>query len=224
MTQSRNVPADEAFSIDGPAGQIEGVLFDPRRHAPINAVAVVCHPHPLHDGSMTNKVTHTLARTLFNLGIPAFRFNFRGVGNSEGTHDFGHGEVDDALAVIGYAARRFPGRELWLAGFSFGAYIALKVSQRVQTGHLITVAPPVQYDDFDDITPPDCPWLLIQGDNDDVVSCTDVLAWANTQRPMPDIVCLHEVGHFFHRRLGDLREAIENHLFSERPALRVAQG
>ena len=114
-------PSDSALMLDGPAGAIEAVLSAGDR--PAVGVAVVCHPHPLHEGTMHNKVAYTLARTFANAGIPALRFNFRGVGASEGVHDNGDGETDDAVAMAATMRARHPGLPVWLAGFSFGAFV-----------------------------------------------------------------------------------------------------
>ena len=114
-------------AIAGPAGQIEALLEAPR-NSPATRVGVICHPHPLHEGTMMNKVVHTTARALNDLGIPALRFNFRGVGASEGQYADGVGETDDALEVVRWAAGRYPGAKLWLAGFSFGALVSYRVA------------------------------------------------------------------------------------------------
>ena len=115
-------PPKTSLVIDGPAGSLEALLEDPGadgRH-----FAVVCHPHPLHGGTMHNKVVHTLARALQEQGMPTLRFNYRGVGASAGAYDDGRGETEDALAVIAWGRRRWPGAQLVLAGFSFGAFVA----------------------------------------------------------------------------------------------------
>ncbi len=132
---------------------------------------VVCHPHPLGGGTLDNKVVHTVARTMQELGLPALRFNFRGVGASAGTFDDGIGETDDAQAVIDWGRERWPQAALWLAGFSFGAYVALRVSERRRPQRLITVAPPVQRFQLAALRVPDCPWLIVQGDADEIVDC-----------------------------------------------------
>ena len=120
-------PNSETLSIDGPVGKLECLLERPRDSAPV-AVAVVCHPHPAHGGAMTNKVTHTLARAFVSNGCAAMRFNFRGVGKSDGSYAEGDGELDDALAVADWLTEEIPGIPLWLAGFSFGGAIAVRAS------------------------------------------------------------------------------------------------
>lgn len=199
-------PAAERIAIDGPAGLIETVVEDPR--AAGGRYGVVCHPHPLFGGTMDNKVVTTLARGLQDCAVPTVRFNFRGVGASEGGFDEGAGETDDALAVAAWGARRWPGRRLVVAGFSFGAYVAMRVAQRLPLDRLILVAPPVGRFDFSGFAAPRCPWLVIQGDADDVVDAGAVIRWAQSVSPAPSLCVMPGVGHFFHGRLPELREAV----------------
>jgi alpha/beta superfamily hydrolase len=205
---SAGPPPREALTLDGPAGRIEALLDTPSG-ALAPAVAVVCHPHPQHQGTMLNKVVHTIGRALNDLQIPALRFNFRGVGASEGAYADGVGETEDALAVVAWARRRYPGTDLWLAGFSFGAAVAIRAAAASPCRQLITVAPPVARMASLVADPgPDCPWLLVQGTADEVVQAADVEAWARTRTPQPDLVLLPEVDHFFHGRLTLLRDTI----------------
>ncbi|MFO7278462.1 MAG: alpha/beta hydrolase, partial [Pseudomonadota bacterium] len=122
-------PKPEPVRLDGPAGVLEALLEEPADAVP-GRFAVVCHPHPLHGGTMNNKVVHTLARTFNELGIRSLRFNFRGVGASEGSYAEGIGETEDALAVIEWGRVRWPGAEPLLAGFSFGGIVALRAAGR----------------------------------------------------------------------------------------------
>ena len=205
---SSGPPPREALTLDGPAGRIEALLDTPP--VPLApAVAVVCHPHPQHQGTMLNKVVHTLSRALNDLQLPSVRFNFRGVGASEGAYADGIGETEDVLAVAAWAQRRFPGAELWLAGFSFGAAVAIRAALASPCRQLISVAPPVaRMANLLDGARPACPWLLIQGMADEVVSAADVVAWARGLNPPPDLVLLPDVDHFFHGRLRLLRDAV----------------
>lgn len=201
-------PPREALTLNGPAGRLEALLDTP--DGPLApAVGVVCHPHPQHQGTMLNKVVHTLGRALNDLGIPVVRFNFRGVGASEGAYADGFGETDDALAVAGWALQRFPGAGLWLAGFSFGAAVAIRAAITSPCRQLISIAPPVARMGrlLGDVRPA-CPWLLVQGTADEVVPAADVEAWARSREPAPDLVLLPEVDHFFHGRLTLLRETV----------------
>ncbi len=196
----------ERLSIDGPAGRLEAIVEDPR--LPAERYAVLCHPHPLHGGTMDNKVVVTLARAFRETGIPALRFNFRGVGSSAGTYDDGNGETADADAVASYGALRWPGRQLLLAGFSFGAYVALRLALERGASRLITVAPPVDRMEFSALGTPNCPWLVVQGDSDEVVDPKRVFAWVKNCNPQPKLVVMPGVGHFFHGHLPLLREVV----------------
>jgi alpha/beta superfamily hydrolase len=207
----------EKVTIPGPAGDLEAVLEEPAARQAAR-FGVVCHPHPLHGGSLDNKVVHTVARVMHEFGMPTLRFNFRGVGASEGKFDNGAGETDDALAVVDWARKRWPGASWWLAGFSFGAYVALRASERRLPERLITIAPPVQRFQFAALRRPDCPWLLVQGDQDDVVACDAVLTWARSLTPPPELAVMRGVGHFFHGRLHDLRATIVEHVAPEAPS------
>src|SRR5262249_6504682 len=115
-TVSRLLPLETT----GPAGRIEALLQDRENVAP-DTVALVCHPHPLYGGTLHNKVTHRVAATLFARGAAVLRFNFRGVGRSEGVHDRGRGELMDGLAMLDWLPRRHPGARPWVAGFSLRA-------------------------------------------------------------------------------------------------------
>ena len=198
--------------IDGPAGLLEAcVEAGSDAAAPY---ALVCHPHPLFGGTMDNKVVTTVARALNACGMPTIRFNFRGVGASAGRYDDGRGETDDAAAVAAWGARRFGTRAMLLAGFSFGAYVAMRLAQTLRPSRLILIAPPVGRFEFTPLAAPDCPWLIVQGDADDVVDPKAVRKWADTHRPLARLNMLTGVGHFFHGHLVELRNAIETEIRS----------
>jgi alpha/beta superfamily hydrolase len=213
--------AEKRFMLTGPAGDIEARVTPPVAGSPHHAVAVICHPHPLHDGRLDNKVTATLARTLSAMGVAVVRFNFRGVGASAGDFAAGIGETEDLLAVIRQTQALYPGRELWLAGFSFGAYIVLRAARFIAVDRLITVAPPVNLYDFSEIPSPACPWLLIQGTADEVVPFKDVLKWTTRQYPAPHTVYLEGVGHYFHGELNTLRSIITDSITTPSSSRRV---
>jgi uncharacterized protein len=196
----------ERLSVEGPAGALEVVVED--SGTADLSYAIVCHPHPLMGGTMDNKVVTTVARALRETGIPTLRFNFRGVGASAGTFDEGIGETADADAVAAFGARRWPGRSLVIGGFSFGGYVALRLAQTRTPRHLITVAPAIGLFDVSALTVSRCPWLIVQGDADDVVDPTAVADWAGTLSPKPRLVVLPGVGHFFHGRLRELQDAV----------------
>lgn len=199
-------PKSEKLLIDGPAGQLEA-MYELPADAAIGMV-VVCHPHPVHGGTMHNKVAHTLARAFVRLGFAALRFNFRGTEKSEGRFDNGVGELDDALAAIDWLRAKQPGLPLWLAGFSFGAAIAVRAAVAVSVDGLISVAPAVSRFANDLATQPDCPWLVLQGDDDELVGVEDTIDWVNSLQPGPALLIMSGAEHFFHGRLVDLRDAV----------------
>ena len=205
--EPRAAAGSERLSLQGPAGHIEALLDTPTEDRG-RAVAIVCHPHPLYGGTMHNKVVHFLSKTFNNLGMPALRFNFRGVGETEGAYDEGVGETDDVLAITDAVAERFPGRAVWLAGLSFGAYVALRASSERDYERLITVAPAVNLYDFSQLTLPGMPWILVQGDQDEVVPSDQVAAWVEQLDQPPEMLWLEGAGHFFHGRLTDLRDGL----------------
>jgi uncharacterized protein len=202
-------PSPQLLQIPGPSGLLQAIVEEPGV-AP-TALAIICHPHPLHGGTMTNKVVQTLARACNDCGAPAVRFNYRGVEGSEGSYDGGVGETEDALAVIDWAQLRWPGVPLWLAGFSFGGGVALRAAVRRSTTRLITVAPAAAREAIP-VRVPDCPWLLIQGDADDVIPAPMVLAWAQALPVSPEVRVLEGAGHFFHGRLVELRTLVSDWL------------
>jgi uncharacterized protein len=205
-------PLAERTALAGPAGPLQALIETPQIEGAgievVTAFAVVCHPHPLYGGTMDNKVVYTLARTLEQLGAPAIRFNFRGVGSSAGQYDGGPGETDDALAVIAYGRQRWPGAQLWLAGFSFGGAVALRAAARGQAQRLITVAPGISTVPVTDAEPPPCPWLIVQGDADEVVPPEAVRSWAQRLSSAPELKMLPGASHFFHGRLNELRDVV----------------
>ena len=205
-------PQAERTTLAGPAGALQALIETPVIDGPglqpVSAFAVVCHPHPLYGGTLDNKVVYTVARALEQLGAPAIRFNFRGVGTSAGSYDAGRGETADALAVIAYGRRRWPNAALWLAGFSFGGAVAVRAAGQARPQRLIAVAPGLTTITVTDAAPPACPWLIVQGDLDEVVPPEAVRAWAETLSPAPEMRVVPGASHFFHGRLNELRDAV----------------
>lgn len=211
-------PAERSeFLLMGPAGALECAVDLPNPAEERPATIVLCHPHPQHGGTMHNKVVTILERSMRELGLRTVRFNFRGVGASEGTFDEGYGETDDLFAVIEWVRRTRPDDELWLGGFSFGSYVATRAALNLQLGQLISIAPPVDRYEFASLPRPECPWLMVQGDEDDVVSVDAVRLYADRIEPPPDLVVMHQAGHFFHRRLMDLRGLLKNGVRNQLP-------
>ncbi len=204
-------PLAERVRIPGPAGDLEALIETPQEEAPaapVRAFAVVCHPHPLYGGTLDNKVVYTVARAFQQCAAPAIRFNYRGVGASAGTYDEGRGETLDALAVIEYGRRRWPQAQLWLGGFSFGGAVAVRAAGAADPARLVLVAPAVNRIDVSGEPAPACPWLIVQGDADELVPAAEVLGWARALQPSPVVTVLPETGHFFHGRINELRGAV----------------
>lgn len=197
------------FMIAGPVGQLETLYF-PAKGKPIG-VAVVNHPNPTQGGTNTNKVIQTTAKALANLGFHCYLPNLRGVGNSDGEHDFGHGEVEDALAVMQYAQAQHPdAHKVAVAGFSFGGYVTTFMANRIQADHVLLIGPAVGiYATPAPHLPHPQKALIIQGEVDDVVPLSNVSAWALPQK-MP-ILVVADAGHFFHGRLVELGKHIERY-------------
>ena len=206
----QSFPGDQAsFQLPGPAGELEVIAVPVNPSVtPKNAVAIICHPHPLFGGTMNNKVVTTLARAFGDLGLTSVRFNFRGVGKSTGVHDDGVGEIQDVLTVIDWARQENPGQDIWLAGFSFGAAISAHVATMISPRQLVSIAPPVPRFNLLELPPINCPWLIVQGETDDVVIPQDVYAWVATRTPPPELIRIPNAGHFFHGQLMLLREKI----------------
>jgi hypothetical protein len=198
--------------LAGPAGALELAVDPPDDGVPARAlVAIVCHPLPTEGGSMHNKVVTMAARALRELGAATVRFNFRGTGDSAGEFDDGRGEVEDLKAVVEWVRGQRPGDALWLAGFSFGAYVSLRAADALRPDLLISIAPPAgRWDGFDDIAAPTMPWLVIQGEADEVVDPQAVYDWLKRIKAQAELVRMPDTSHFFHRKLIDLRGAIKN--------------
>jgi uncharacterized protein len=188
-------------SVAGPAGALE-VAFNVPEGA-LQGIALIAHPHPLQGGTLDNKVVQTLAKTFATLGYAAVRFNFRGVGQSEGQFDDGIGETDDALAALAAAKLEFGELPVALAGFSFGSYVQTRVAHVITAERLVLIGPAVKRFPIE-VVPPDT--IVIHGEEDDVVALADVLAWARPQQ-LP-ITVFPGCGHFFHGRLPQLQRVI----------------
>jgi alpha/beta superfamily hydrolase len=207
MSSSATRPSSEPATIPGPAGTLEAIVDTPPGTDGTRA-AVICHPHPMYGGTLTNKVVHMLARSCNELGVPSVRFNFRGVGASTGRFDEGEGETEDALAALDWVATRWPGASLWLGGFSFGGAIAIRAAAARDVRRLVTVAPAIQRVPIGSSALPRCPWLIVQGDNDELVDAGEIERWAGALAVRPQLALLRGVDHFFHGRLNELRSVV----------------
>ena len=194
--------------INGPAGNLEVLAEEPEDITVNSPIAIICHPHPLYGGTLQNKVVHTLAKACLGLGMPAIRFNFRGVGKSEGHFEHGLGEQQDCIAVATWARQQYPGRPIWLAGFSFGSFVVYQAFTEIKAQRILLVAPPVglfQFQSMDNIS---IPWCVIQGKDDEITPPDSVEAWVKGQRSPPKFFYLDDVSHFFHGKLTVLREIV----------------
>lgn len=189
--------------IDGPAGPLEIAFQQPATAA--TALALICHPHPVHGGTMDNKVVQTLAKAFLELGYATMRFNFRGVGKSAGSFDEGIGETEDAAAALAWArAQVSPSLPLIAAGFSFGCFVQSRLLPRSQPQQLVLVGPAVSRFQLAEV-PKDT--LVVHGEEDDVVPLDAVMAWARPQG-LP-VTVFPGTGHFFHGRLTELKAVVK---------------
>lgn len=207
-------PSTEKLVIDGPDGAIEAMIERPPG-ARADIIAICCHPHPLYGGTMQNKVVHTLARCAQDQRVTSLRFNFRGVGGSAGVYDNGIGETDDAVAIVDWCRRELGVKRFCALGFSFGSFVAFRLAALRDAELLVTVAPPVQRFDFATLEVPRCPWLVAQGDRDDLVNHESVLEWTRKLHPAPDVKILEGAEHFFHGRLTVLRALVGDWLATQ---------
>lgn len=201
--------------ILGPAGEIELAL-----HMSLSATAdflLVCHPHPLYGGTMDNKVVTTIAKTYLDLGINVVRFNYRGVGNSQGEYGDITGEVKDGSAVIKWLQSQFQVERIFLAGFSFGAYIAAKqvelfASSSLVFPHILLVAPSVEHSPFNELGDLPAATTVIMGGLDEIVPFEAVSDWVANQNPKPEMITFEQATHFFHGQLINLKKQIKSTL------------
>ncbi|MEN0036923.1 MAG: alpha/beta fold hydrolase [Cellvibrio sp.] len=200
---------EQELYIPGPSGQLEAVIHQGHEDGHFAArelLAIVCHPHPQHGGTMDNKVVTTLMRTYRDLGIHVIRFNFRGIGKSEGEFDNAVGEVDDLRAIITWSQQHLSHMPLLLAGFSFGSSIAAQASYDViGLRHLTLVAPPVERYPYDRAGAFPAPLCVIQGDKDERVFAEGVYQWVDKLQSPTELIRYPEASHFFHGYLTNLK-------------------
>ena len=198
------------ISLAGPVGQLEALLLEV---ADAKGVALICHPNPVQGGTMLNKVVSTLQRTARDCGYHTLRFNYRGVGASEGVHDMGLGEVDDAQAVAAWLLERYPHLPLTLLGFSFGGFVAAALAARMESANqalskLFMVAPAVHRLTDGASAPEHTPLVVIQPENDEVIEPQIVYDWSAQLGRAHELLKVAECGHFFHSKLTDLKDLL----------------
>ena len=200
--------------VDGPSGKLEIMTLMPEKSK--NKIMIVCHPHPLYQGTMNNKVVYTIAKAFDDLGFKSIRFNYRGVGESEGKYDDGIGESEDLLAIVEQVKKELPDDEIYLAGFSFGSGVAARICTNLpEVKALLTVAPSMEHSDFTAFTAIACPWLIVQGEDDEVVSAQAVYDFTEKNSARLQLEKISDCGHFFHGRLTELRRIIVDYFKSE---------
>ena len=203
ITNTFNQPGEHPFFFPGGAGPLEVVLSVPADANP-HYIAILGHPHSLQGGTMNNKVVTTLMRAFHALGIASLRFNFRGVGQSAGVYDAGVGEAEDMLLLAREWMNERPEAEVLFAGFSFGSYVAYRAAAQHPHAMLITVAPSVHHYDYTEFACEPAPWLVVQGEVDEVVPTPLVLDFV-ARTPAMSLIRFPETGHFFHGQLIALK-------------------
>lgn len=218
MTRTTSA-TEQPIVIPGPVGALEALWSEPPEQQSPGITVVVCHPHSLMGGTMQNKVVHTVTRFARDQGFASLRFNFRGVGASDGQYDAGIGESDDVLAVLRWIRSQRPNDRIWLAGFSFGAYVSARsVGLATESGlpveQLILLAPAVENYDFASLQDFPVPLTVLLGDQDEVVDSQAMLAWVNAVNSPHQYRVLEGAGHFFHGRLIELRDLLQTLLIT----------
>ena len=202
--------------FDGPAGRIEAILKEPQ--APVTRVAIVCHPHPLHGGTMHNKVVYRIAKAFEKAGFAVLRFNFRGTGRSEGAHDYGRGEQDDLRAAIEFMGSKYSDAEVWIAGFSFGSAVMLRAAcgdPRIRA--IIAAGAPVSKYDFAQLVECDKLKLFVQGALDEFGSVADLEKLVARLREPKELKVIEGADHFFEGRLEELEQTVSSFVESIQP-------
>jgi uncharacterized protein len=197
------------INIPTQTGHLEGILKPEEEGVTPRYAALVCHPHPLYGGTMHNKVVFKVVQALQMLGMPALRFNFRGVGHSTGIYDEGRGEMDDVRFALDFLSRRYPGLPVILGGFSFGAYVALRVAaidDRVRA--MIGLAVPARMFEGEYLQECHKPKLVIQGTQDELAPYLLTAQWFE-QVPAPkSLVAVQGADHFFQGHLDEIQSII----------------
>lgn len=197
-------PGEHALFFPGKMGLLEAVLAVPEQ-MDTRYLALLGHPHSLQGGTMNNKVVTTLVRACNACRVASIRFNFRGVGLSEGVYDHGIGESEDLLILANLCAREWPGVRFIFAGFSFGSYVAYRAAAQHAHDLLITIAPPVHHFDYQAFQIPPGPWVVLQGEEDEVVPLDIVRSFIHEAAFPIDLQCFSKTGHFFHGQLVNLK-------------------
>lgn len=207
-------PGEHLFVFSGEIGELEAIVTIPVV-SDYRYVALLGHPHSLQGGSMNNKVVTTLARLFKELGIPSIRFNFRGVGQSFGVYDAGVGESLDMLVLAEQCQQAFPEASLVFGGFSFGSYVAYRAAAHCPHALLLSIAPPVHHYDYTEFLPAPKPWVIVQGDSDEVVPVLEVRTFVSQSVSPIELLEFADTGHFFHGKLILLKSILLQRLASK---------
>ncbi len=211
-----NYSGKHIFMVQGEIGELEVELIIPNEPK-YNLCAILGHPHSLHGGTMHNKVVTTVASAFANLNIPTIKFNFRGVGKSFGEYDAGLGESVDMLIIARLWQDLYPNCKMIFAGFSFGSYVAYRAAsiyslEKNSKAHLITIAPSVENYDYKEFGDLAAPWLVIQGDNDEIVPLESVKNFVESFIPPLKMLLFTDTTHFFHGKLVELKSKLTAYL------------
>lgn len=206
LQEKLNIAGEHPFFFSTSVGEMEALVLVPKIRKP-GYLALLGHPHSLHGGTMQNKVVTTLARAFQECGIASIRFNFRGVGRSQGVFDAGIGESKDMLQLIALCQQLEPKTQFFLAGFSFGSYVTYRVAAEIDAVQLISVGPPVTHFDFHEYASISTDWHIIQGTQDEVIAESSVHAFVHSFDP-PLPYHLIDTSHFFHGKLVVLKNTI----------------
>lgn len=211
-----NHPGKHIIMIKGEVGQLEVELIIPEEPN-YDFCAIIGHPHSLHGGTMYNKVVTTVASTFQNLKTPTIKFNFRGVGKSYGEYDSGIGESLDMLVITRLWQELYPNSEFIFIGFSFGSFVTYRAAciyrdENNQVASLISIAPSVDNYDYKEFSGFDFPWLIMQGDKDEIVDPDSVYSFVKSFNPPLKILVFSDTTHFFHGKLVELKAKLSKYL------------
>ena len=204
LTEYITIPGEHVFLYPGNVGALEITLTVPEQ-GDTRFMAILGHPHSLQGGAMNNKVVTTLARTFKELAIPSLRFNFRGVGRTDGVYDAGLGESEDMLLLANKILQEQPSIRLLFAGFSFGSYVAYRAAAQCQHDLLVSIAPPVHHYDFTEFEINSSPWIIALGEDDELVSLNEVLHFIAQSSADISLLQFADTTHFFHGKLIELK-------------------
>jgi len=196
--------------IQGKVGKIEIAVNNVKKIDEKNKLIVflMCSPHPLFQGTMENKVVTTVVRLCKKMGISSVRFNYRGIGKSEGKYGNIYGEIDDTISVLFWIKKNYPSYQIWLGGFSFGASIAYRVSILFPIDQLFTISPNITNSTYNSILETNVPWTVIHNDDDEIIDTKNVLKWIINHKISFHLIRLKGVSHFFHGKLIQLQNIL----------------